>query len=289
MVDEQHTNILDKDVPRLRDVLRRYLLLASACALIVLGIVLIRINSWKSAASLPLHAAVDTQQTEDRAPEDALPPLPDGVTICLDPGHPSEVHAGKVVQNGLTEVDVNWKVAIELFRLLQDQKINVVLTKRRVDDYISNSQRAAIANAHQADLFLRLHCDTGAGSGYTLYYPDRQGTAQNTRGPSNEIIAASKEAATLLQQGMAPRLTGQLKNNGIKGDSATAVGRKQGALTGSIFSNVPVVSVEMLFLSNKSDVQFLKQHDGITILAAALADGVVHYLRNFPDTEYTAE
>jgi N-acetylmuramoyl-L-alanine amidase len=62
----------------------------------------------------------------------------------------------------------------------------------------------------------------------------------------------------------------------------TAVGAKQGALTGSIFSLVPVILVEMVVLTNSVDEAFFLKH-GKTKLADALEQGVVAAVRALAD------
>ena len=57
-------------------------------------------------------------------------------------------------------------------------------------------------------------------------------------------------------------------------DIKTAVGGKQGALTGSIFSKVPVVLVEMATITLKHDEVFMLSEVGQRKMAEALADGV---------------
>jgi N-acetylmuramoyl-L-alanine amidase len=78
---------------------------------------------------------------------------------------------------------------------------------------------------------------------------------------------------------MAQVLAGVLKDGGVRGDSKTFVGSKQGALTGSIFSQVPAVLVEMVVLSNKEDAEFIKTEDGQMKMAKAIAEGIKLYLK----------
>jgi N-acetylmuramoyl-L-alanine amidase len=207
------------------------------------------------------------------------PPASPALVVCLDPGHPSEVSSGKGVTNGVTELDMNWQVSEKLAALLaQIPGLKVVKTRQVRDQLTTNRERAEIANRAGAALLLRLHCDAGKGSGYTLYYPDQQGKKKGFVGPSPQVIAASRKAAQAVHAGMAKTLAGALKDNGIRGDSSTYIGRKQGALTGSIFSQVPVVTVEMVFLDNKADAAFIKSPQGQQRLAQALAEGVKLYL-----------
>jgi N-acetylmuramoyl-L-alanine amidase len=57
------------------------------------------------------------------------------------------------------------------------------------------------------------------------------------------------------------------------------VGSRQGALTGSIFSEVPVVTVEMVVLSNAHDARFITSARGERRMAEAIAAGIERYMR----------
>ena len=209
------------------------------------------------------------------------PPAPGAApVVCLDPGHPSEINSGRAVQHGVTELDMNWQVSQKLAAILERQYgVKVVMTRTARDRMTTNQERAEVANAHKAALFLRLHCDTGKGSGFTVYYPDRQGKKQGQVGPPVAVLAASRQAAQAIHAGLAQGLGGQLKDNGARSESGTYIGRKQGALTGSIFSLVPVVTVEMVFLSNQADAAFIKSPAGQEQMAQALARGVMKFLQ----------
>jgi N-acetylmuramoyl-L-alanine amidase len=199
--------------------------------------------------------------------------------IAIDPGHPSETSAGDAVEHGATEVHVAWAVARRLARLLRARGYVVVMTKAAERDFVRNRDRARIANEAGAALLVRLHCDASADSGFALYYPDRQGTAEGRTGPSEEVIRASRAAADSLHAGMAAALDGVLKDGGVRGDSKTFVGARQGALTGSIFSEVPVVTVEMVVLTNAHDARFITAARGERRMAEAIAAGIERYMR----------
>jgi N-acetylmuramoyl-L-alanine amidase len=199
--------------------------------------------------------------------------------VCIDPGHPSETSAGNVVQNGTTEVHIVWVVALKLRPLLEAEGFKVVMTKSREEQVVTNKERAMIANNAKAGLMIRLHCDASSDSGYALYSPDRQGTVQGVTGPTQEVIQESRVAAELVHKGLASELAGVLKDGGVRGDSKTFVGSKQGALTGSIFSQVPAVLVEMVVLSNKADAEFIKTEAGQMKMAKAIAEGIKLYLK----------
>lgn len=198
--------------------------------------------------------------------------------ICIDPGHPSDVSSGAELQNGTTEVHIVWMVGLKLQKLLKTEGFKVVMTKSKEDELVKNKDRARIANEAKAALLVRLHCDSSPDSGFAIYYPDRQGTKDGITGPAEMVMQKSQQAAEAIHAEMTQALQEVLKDGGVRGDSKTLVGSKQGALTGSIFSQVPVVTIEMVVLSNKSDAEFIKVEDGQLKMARAIATGVKKFI-----------
>ncbi len=223
-------------------------------------------------ASLGLFAALAPAHAEGSAK-----PLT-GFVICVDPGHSSETSRGTESRDHrLTELHVNWVVAGRLEALLRADGATVVSTKAYEGRVVTNRHRAEIANAAGARLFLRLHCDSGEQSGLATYYPDRTGTRFGVTGPSRTVIASSRRAAEIFQPSVIAALHGSLRDAGIKGDSQTGVGSRQGALTGSIFSHVPALTVEMCVLTNAHDYKFIRTEAGQDRMARALLAGVEAY------------
>jgi len=211
----------------------------------------------------------------------ALDRLPDplaGRIVCIDPGHPSETSPGTKGPSGVTENHINWVIALKLKQALIDRGAKVVLTKPAENQKVTNRERAEIANKNNSDIMIRLHCDAAAHTGFSIYYPDRQGTRYGVTGPAASVIQASKAVATPFYQGMKSVLTGHLTPRGIHGDSATYIGSRQGALTGSIFSQVPVLTIEMCTLTIASDEQFISSENGQKLMVQALAQGLENCL-----------
>ena len=203
-----------------------------------------------------------------------------GFVVCLDPGHTSDTSQGTESRDGrLTERHVNWIVGLRLKALLGAAGATVVLTKASEGQVVANRRRAEIANTAHADLLLRLHCDSGEHSGLATYYPDRQGRRFGVTGPSPAVIAASRRAARVFQPAVMAALGSVERDAGIKGDSQTGVGGRQGALTGSIFSHVPALTVEMCVLTNAHDYRFIRTPVGQDAMARALLAGVEAYAR----------
>jgi N-acetylmuramoyl-L-alanine amidase len=236
-------------------------------------------------ASAPPKAAPKVSKT----PEAAKTGNPESgrTVVCIDPGHPSEVASGQNVQNGTSEAHVDWVVAAKLREALEARGYEVVLTKSSEEELVRNKERALVANRARAALMIRLHCDASSARGFAVYYPDRQGKAKDgSVGPAPAVIEGSRRAAEAVHAGLVEGLDGALQDNGVRTDYQTKVGREQGgALTGSIFSEVPVVTIEMVTLSDPGDAEFIKTEEGQRRMAEAIADGVARFVapvKNIP-------
>lgn len=189
--------------------------------------------------------------------------------ICIDPGHPSEVGRGTTGKK-ISEISAAWKVAKLLEQKFKKAEFKVVLTKSKESQFVKNKDRAAVANKAKADLMVRLHCDANEGGGFAVYVPMKKGISGGKTGPSQGVIEASTAKGKLFHAELTKHLAKHLKDNGLMGDTKTAVGSKQGALTGSIFSEVPVVLVEMCCLTNAKDESFMSSKTGQETMAEAL-------------------
>ncbi len=200
--------------------------------------------------------------------------------VVLDPGHPSETSEGTKGPSGLTENHVNWVVGQKLRTILEERGYEVIMTKLVEDEVVTNRHRADIANYNSADLMVRLHCDAGSHSGTATFYPDREGTRFGVTGPTSDVIDGSRALAESFHPAMIEVLGSDWTDLGIKGDSKTYVGSRQGALTGSIFSKVPVVTVEMVVLTQPDDEAFIAEQAGQDRMARAIAAGIDAYFQS---------
>ena len=77
----------------------------------------------------------------------------------------------------------------------------------------------------------------------------------------------------ILHPAFAAALRSELKDNGIRRDEQTEIGSKQGTLTGSIFSAVPTLLVEMVNLAKREDARWISQPEKQQLMAQALLRG----------------
>ncbi|MDD2805837.1 MAG: N-acetylmuramoyl-L-alanine amidase [Elusimicrobiales bacterium] len=204
--------------------------------------------------------------------------------ICVDPGHPNTFNSATDLVNGTNENRINWQVGQRLERVLKEAGYEVVMTRNAELHSVENKDRARICNAAGAALAVHLHCESTLGTGFALYYPDRQGVydykndpENGFRGPSAQVREDSRAFSAVMFNAMRGELAGTLKAQGMYGDSRTAVGSNQGALTFSIFSEIPTLTIEMVVLTNKKDAEFIKAAAGQEKMAAAIAAGIRLY------------
>lgn len=78
------------------------------------------------------------------------------VEVVLDPGHGGPVDTGAVAPNGLTEKEVNLRVAEAAARMLQERGVSTLLT--RIGDYATPlGVRANLADSLDATLLISIH------------------------------------------------------------------------------------------------------------------------------------
>jgi len=164
------------------------------------------------------------------------------------------------------ESAVNLAVALKLRDTLQKQGVKVILVRDSQNANVSNSQRAAIANEANADLFVRLHCD-GSDSD-----PGRTGLSTLIPGKNQwtgPILAESEKAGRLVHS-FVVTASGAVDRGVVK----------RADLAGFNWSKVPTVLVEMGFMSNAAEDRKLSSGPYQDKLASGIAQGVTAYLKS---------
>lgn len=200
-------------------------------------------------------------------------------TIVVDPGHSSSPLTGQEAQapgssimkakdtvgavspySGLYEYKINLEIARKLKAYLSQKGFNVIMTKNSEKEDKSNIERAEIGNNNNADLVIRIHCDSF--------------TNENAKGASMLVPSSKSTYASSIYQNS--KLYGQkifheylsnvpINNRGII---------ERDDLTGFNWSKVPVVLIELGYLSNANDSAYLSDANNYDTIAKALADGI---------------
>jgi len=169
------------------------------------------------------------------------------------------------VVSGLTEAELNLRVALRLRPLLQRAGLRVVMTRATTAGAsMGNIARARIANRAGAVLFLRIHADGStdrAVRGTHTLYPALR------RGWTDDVYAASKRAATVVQSDLRRALG--FPDRGLQ---------ERSDFTGFNWSDVPVILVEMGFMTNPTEDRLLATRPYQQRAAVGLCRGTLRFL-----------
>src|SRR5213082_3772864 len=194
--------------------------------------------------------------------------------VILDPGHGGQ-DSGAMC-GGVMEKDLTLDVARRVDRLLDAEGVATLMT-RLGDTYVSLADRAAFGNRVRDSIFVSIHFNEGnkpVASGVETYYAPHQIAAGSSmaswlpflwRPLSESPNPESQKLAGFIQEALVAR--------------TRAINR--GTQPGQFFviTNVtsPAALIEGGFLTNKEDISKLASEDYRDQIAAAVADGILHY------------
>ena len=202
---------------------------------------------------------------------------PGGEDSGLEPNWPGSTEmkmrltagtTGELEDGIYTEWRINGQVTDRLKAELESRGYTVLTADRS----LSNAERAEQANASGASAFIRLHCNAIQDEtirGLITYLP----TAGN---PSpyitEELISDSRFLSMALEQKIM-EAAAALNDPGY-----VFRGRQSGnSMTGINWSKIPVVIVEMAFMSNEADLRLLISPAFQQAMAKGIADGLDVY------------
>jgi N-acetylmuramoyl-L-alanine amidase len=216
--------------------------------------------------------------------------------IVLDAGHGGE-DPGAIGVNGTSEKDVNLAIVQELKSILDNDNDYEVILTRKDDTFIPLAERTNIANEHNADLFISIHCNANLDksvNGFEIYYLSEKATDSEAAAAAvlensvlelegkpnkkrallqetlwsmtaNEYMKASSELSGLIVEKIPLRL--KIPNRGIKQASFYVLRGAQ----------MPSVLVECAFLSNYAEEAKLNTRRFHAAIADSIYEGIVKY------------
>jgi N-acetylmuramoyl-L-alanine amidase len=207
-----------------------------------------------------------------------------GPVVVIDPGHDARANLAtepigpgsttrKIkdgggthgVVTGIGEPELTLDVSLRLRRLLRAAGVLVVMTRTTTAGAsMGNVARARIANDARAALFLRVHADgasTASARGtHTL-------TPALRRGWTDDVYRSSRRAAALVQAELVRALG--FPDRGIQ---------ERSDFTGFNWADVPVILVEMGFMTNPSEDRALARPVVRGRAALGLCRGTLRFL-----------
>lgn len=189
-----------------------------------------------------------------------------GRTICLDAGHGGSDPGAQNRSVGISEKQVTLDITMRLADMLRAEGWNVVMT-RTVDrdvSYAGSSDkeelgaRSDVANEHNADLFVSIHCNSAANTTVG-------GTSIHWYKADDYVLAKSLENSVLDATGRTHR--------GLIKDRFFVLAHTE----------MPAVLIETAFISNMAEGQLLASPDYRERIAQGIAAGLRGYAaQHFP-------
>ena len=220
--------------------------------------------------------------------------------IVLDAGHGGFDH-GAVGVTGAREADIALQLVLRTARLVEQQAGAEVILTRDHDVFVPLTERARIANAAGADLFLSIHANAAPGPeawGIETYSMDTASDAGAARvearenaiaaeeglDPTQDLLAAqlitagtlrlSKELAAQVQSGVCQRL-----RQSYGDDSVRDLGTKTALFTVLTRTRMPAILFESSFVSHRQDERRLRAPHYQQTMAQAIATAVASWLQ----------
>ena len=233
-------------------------------------------NSEETKASEEAKAKEETKAKEEAKNKPKK-------TVVIDPGHGAGGNKGQERQSpdsdtmkikdpggaqGIStkvpEYVVTMKVSLKLKALLEQNNINVIMTKTENNVSPGNIERAETGNTNNADIAIRIHCDSAeaqSAHGASMLVPAPVGYAK-------DISAISKQYGQTILNDLVAQAG--MYNRGVS---------ERSDLTGFNWSKVPVVLVELGFMSNENEDKLLNDDTYEDKLAKGLCNGILKSLK----------
>lgn len=165
--------------------------------------------------------------------------------------------------SGKKEYELNLEVSLLLRTELEARGYEVILTREDHDTAISNAERALLAYEQGGDIYVRIHANGADDAGV-------DGALAMVPSPQNEYVGYLAEDSYLLGQCILEAYCSRASFNslGIQ---------YYDDMTGINWSKLPVMILEMGFMTNESDDLRMADPDVQVLMAEGIADGIDAY------------
>jgi N-acetylmuramoyl-L-alanine amidase len=226
-------------------------------------------------------------------------------TVVIDAGHGGKdpgthgLHAN--------EKTVALSIAKKLRAAIQDQMPNVNTVMTRADDtFIPLDRRSAIANEHNGNLFISIHCNSSPeGTGYSDH--KQKGTMMLVYGfhrVKEQLEAIRENASIMIEKDYKTKyqsydendpinrillnaymqkyrkqsiLFGDLLNDEFKGQGRQTIGVKEQGILVLAHSAMPAVMIETGFINNPADENYLTSDEGQDEIVQVIIKALKNY------------
>ena len=219
--------------------------------------------------------------------------------VVLDAGHGGGDSGN--VGNGHSEKNIALKITLEVGKELEKNPDIKVIYTRKTDVFIALHERANIANKADADLFVSIHCNahSSQASGTETFVLGEKNTGRNfeVAKRENEVIfkeenyeenyagfdpsspestiAIGIEQEVYIEQSIV--LARKIEDNFVNNAKRKSRGLKQASLLVIRNTYMPSVLVEVGFLTNNIEGNYLNTKAGQSKMASAIKTAITDY------------
>jgi len=203
-----------------------------------------------------------------------------GKVIVIDPGHginsyskqepiaPGSSQLKAAFVSGTrganqTEEQLNLSVGLKLKAALEEKGAIVYMTRETHECDVSNVERAQMANELNADIAIRIHADGADNSsahGVSVLVPGNQYITDST------LISESRSAGEYVLSAFVEETGAQNRGISVRND-----------MTGFNWSTVPVLLVEMGFMTNPEEDRLMETEDYQHKMVSGMVNGLEQY------------
>ena len=232
--------------------------------------------------------------------------------VVLDAGHGG--HDSGNTGNGFLEKKIALQTSIQIGNYIKSNSNIKVIYTRIKDRFVKLSERAAIANRSDADLFISIHCDAftsskvyGAGTfvlglhrnadnlriaqkeNSVIFLEENYQSNYKNFDPNNpeSVISLVLMQETYLEQSIEAA-------NTIQKSFVTNLNRKDRTVKQAGFqvlreTYMPSVLVELGFLTNKKEGTYLNSKKGQKEMSETIAKGIINYRNKLVSSVFSKE
>lgn len=220
-------------------------------------------------------------------------------TVIIDPGHGGK-DPGTIGLSGVYEKNIVLPVGLKLRDYLTKEygDLKIILTRDK-DEFIELKNRGKIANDNSGDLFVSLHCNARKNeendkTGFEVYMldPGKLKDAMEYTLKENRLIEfppvniddvtpnLNTIYSSMLQNSFLKneaRFSDILQTEYIKGTKLESRGVFQAGFFVLVGASMPTVLIEMGYVTNKSDEEYLKSDTGQDEIAKSIYKSVRYF------------
>ena len=224
--------------------------------------------------------------------------------VALDAGHGAKDFGA--VYSGHIEKNIALAVTLKVGKILESMPGFEVIYTRKTDVFIDLVERANIANRADANIFVSIHCNANknlAASGTETYVMGMTKNASNLEAAKreNSVITLENDykqkyegydpnspetvigTDLMVEQYLENSITlaGKIQDNFVDGLGKKSRGVKQAPYMVLHKAYMPRILIEMGFISNPVDGEFLDSEDGQNQTAKAIAEAIIGYKKEY--------